>query len=292
MRAMLAGKGIRLTRARGQNFLHDRRQLERIVALAELSSGDAVLEIGAGLGPLTEILVGGVSGGRVVAVEVESRLAELLKERLAGAPNLEVLEVDALRWLRQEGRGWSGWKVVSNLPYSVASPLIVELAQAKVPPDLMVVTLQQEVAERVVAEPDCRDYGVLSLLVQLRYEPRRGFRIPASCFWPQPEVDSACVRLDRRAEVLLNSAREVHVFERLVRRAFSQRRKMIPKLLRQDWPSDGLERAMVIAGVDPKSRAEHVSLAQYVTMAVTLAGRKGAQDNQGGGGPRGSSSAQ
>jgi len=286
---MLAATGLRLTRARGQNFLHDTRQLERIGSLAELSPGDLVLEIGAGLGPLTEILLRGVPDGRVIAVELESRLVELLKARLSGAPNLKVVTADALRWLRQGGRKWGGWKVVSNLPYSVASPLIVELAQAKVPPDRIVVTLQHEVAERVVAEPDCRDYGVLSLLVQLRYEPRGGFRLPASCFWPQPDVDSACVRLDRRAGPLLADPREINCFERLVRRAFSQRRKMIPKLLRQDWPAERLEEAMVAAVVDPKSRAEHVSLKQYVTMAGVLTGRDGLED---GSGPRGSGSSQ
>jgi len=287
MRAMLAATGLRLSRARGQNFLHEARQLERIMSLAELLHEDSVLEIGAGLGPLTEILLGGVPDGRVIAVELEPRLAEWLKVRLSGAPNLEVVTADALRWLREGGRHWGGWKMVSNLPYSVASPLIVELVQAKVPPDRMVVTLQQEVAERVVAEPDCRDYGVLSLLVQLRYSPRRGFRIPAKCFWPEPEVDSACVRLDYRTEPLLADSRQVHTFERLVRRAFSQRRKMIPKLLRQDWPAAWLERAMIAAGVDPKSRAEHVSLEQYVTMAEVLTESHGDKDRDR---PQGSSS--
>ena len=267
---MLVEKGIHLTRGRGQNFLVDTHFLERIVSLAALAVRDPVLEIGAGLGPLTERLLRAVPSGRVLALEVEPRLVELLCGRLGPAPNLEVETVDALRWLREGGREWEGRKVVSNLTYSVASPMLVELAQAKVPPDRIVVTLQQEVAERVVAKPDCRDYGVLSLLVQLRYESCGGFKIPASCFWPRPEVDSACVRLDRRSRVLLSRPQEVRAFERLVRRAFSQRRKMIPKLLCQDWPADRLEAAMVTAGVDPKSRAEHVSLEQYVTLSREL----------------------
>jgi 16S rRNA (adenine1518-N6/adenine1519-N6)-dimethyltransferase len=274
MRALLADRGLRLTRARGQNFLHDPHPLQRIVALAELSPQDSVLEIGAGLGPLTEALLRAVPSGRVIALEVEGRLAELLGKRLSGFANLHLETVDALSWLRQPGAEWGGWKVVSNLPYSIASPLLVELAQTPSPPDRLVVTLQQEVADRVVAGPDCRDYGVLSLLVQLRFEAKAAFAIPARCFWPKPEVDSACVRLDRRPQPLLAQRGEALAYERLVRRAFSQRRKMIPKLLRQDWPAERLERAMALAGVDPKSRAEHVSLEQYVTLARELTGHE------------------
>lgn len=271
IRAALATQGIRLTRALGQNFLHDTHQLDRIVATAALSPGDKVLEIGPGLGPLTERLVCAVPEGRVLAVEVERRLATLLQGRVDGQGRLEVCVADALRWLREEPRDWSGWKLVSNLPFSVASPILVELAQSVGPPDRMVATLQQEVVERVVAKPDSRDYGVLSLLIQLRYEPKGWFKISHACFWPEPDVDSGCVRLDRRGDPLLQEARQVQAFERLVRRAFSQRRKMIPKLLRQDWPADRLERAMTRADVDVKARAEHVSLDQYVLMARDLA---------------------
>jgi 16S rRNA (adenine1518-N6/adenine1519-N6)-dimethyltransferase len=183
---------------------------------------------------------------------------------------VEFVLADALRWVREEPRSWAGWKVVSNLPYSVASPLLVELAQSAEPPERMVVTLQKEVVDRVVAKPDCKDYGVLTLLMQLRYEPKGSFKIAPECFWPRPDVDSGCVRLDLRATPLLAGEREVKVFERLVKRAFSQRRKMIPKLLRQDWEPEKLAAAMSEAGVDPKARAEHVSLEQYLVMTRQL----------------------
>ncbi|MFM1943514.1 MAG: Ribosomal small subunit methyltransferase [Verrucomicrobiota bacterium] len=270
MREVLGRLGLRLTRGRGQNFLHDSRQLERIAGLAELGEEDQVLEIGAGLGPLTAVLARGVPRGRVLALDIEPKLVDWLREHFKSLPQVEFILADALRWLREEPRSWVGWKVVSNLPYSVASPVLVELAQSAEPPEQMVVTLQKEVVDRVVAKPDCRDYGVLTLLMQLRYEPKGSFRIGPECFWPRPDVDSGCVRLDRRVTPLLSGEREVQVFERLVKRAFSQRRKMIPKLLRQDWAPERLEAAMAKAGVDSKARAEHVSLEQYLAMTREL----------------------
>ena len=141
---------------------------------------------------------------------------------------------DALDYLRRLRRDWSGWKLVSNLPYSAASPMLVELAQAEGCPERMVATLQHEVARRIVAGAGREDYGVLSLLLQLRYEPGELFKIPADCFFPAPDVDSACVTLVRRERALLP---ERHAdFERLVKLSFSQRRKMMHKLLKAVWP--------------------------------------------------------
>ena len=117
------------------------------------------------------------------------------------------------------------WKVVSNLPYSVASPILVELARSPTSPRLNVATLQLEVAQRIGAEHGSKDYGLLSLLMQLRYELRGQFKIPASCFFPEPDVDSACITLVRRAQPLLDDKTEL-VFERIIKRAFSQRRKI------------------------------------------------------------------
>jgi 16S rRNA (adenine1518-N6/adenine1519-N6)-dimethyltransferase len=271
MRALLDEAGVRLSRFMGQNFMHDRHQLERMVAAAGLRPTDSVLEIGPGLGPLTEPLLDAVPQGRVLAVEKDARLAGLLVARLGARPNLEVRVMDALEWLRREPADRGEWRVVSNLPYSVASPILVELAQSANPPARLVVTLQWEVLERVLAVPECRDYGVLTLLLQLRYHPGPRFRIPPTCFFPEPAVDSGCVRLDRRDPPLLGSDREVQAFEKLVRRGFSQRRKMIPKLLRQDWPEPRLSEAMELAGISPQARAEHVSLDQYAKLAITLA---------------------
>ena len=217
MRQLLAASGIRLTKSLGQTFLHDANQLRRIVAAAELTKADRVLEIGPGLGPLTELLV--EQAGEVLAIEKDARLVEVLKERFSagpasrlslsgkgtgGTPVLHLLHDDALDYLSREARDWSEWKLVANLPYSVASPILVELAlgrraspraqttpgdgagsDTRLPaqpttgqsqgrgPQRMVATLQIEVAKRLMAKPGTPDYGLLTLLVQLDYEPQR-----------------------------------------------------------------------------------------------------------------------
>lgn len=269
MRALLAGRGIRLTRSLGQNFLHDAHQMRRIGAAAELTPNDRVLEIGPGLGPLTELLL--TQAGHVLAIEKDARLVALLRERFPAEsyPRLELLQADALEWLQRERRDWREWKVVSNLPYSVASPILVELAQTPRRPERLVVTVQLEVARRLMAGPRSSQYGLLTLLVQLDYEPRRWFRIPRRCFFPEPDVDSACVVLVRRQTPLLEE-RLRETFLRVVRRAFSQRRKMMFKLLKAEWPEARLEAAFREAGVSLQSRAEEVGLEQFAGLAALL----------------------
>ncbi len=287
MRELLAARGIQLTKSLGQNFLHDANQLRRIVTAAELSRHDKVLEIGPGLGPLTELLL--ENAGGVLAIEKDARLVEFLRERFnvgqvsrlspselsekseTGAPPvLQLLHADALEFLKREPRDWSDWKLVANLPYSVASPILVELAQTPQQPERMVVTLQLEVARRLMAKAGDADYGVLTLLVQLDYEPREWFKIPAGCFFPAPDVDSACVVLVRRAAPLLpENQRET--FVKIVKRAFSQRRKMMLKLLCEDWPKGKLAGVLAELKIPPQVRAEKLSLNQFVALTRLLA---------------------
>jgi len=332
MKQILAAGDIRLTKSLGQNFLHDGNQLRRIAAAAELKASDKVLEIGPGLGGLTELLL--KNAGEVLAIEKDARLLEVLRKRfkpltpslslnlppllpfghplplgggegrvrrwpagsraqgvikvrgilsppggervasrpgegVSGTPALRLLHDDAFQFLQREPRDWSDWKLVANLPYSVASPILVELAQSNGCPERMVVTLQQEVAHRLVSEPGHKNYGLLTLLVQLRYEPRGWFKIPASCFFPAPEVGSACVTLIRREELLLNKE-QTQVFTKIVKRAFSQRRKMMFKLLKEDWPEEKLKRAFGALKISPKERAEKSNLEQFVALSATL----------------------
>ena len=325
MREWLDKRDIQLTKSLGQNFLHDTHQLQRIVDAAELSKSDKVLEIGAGLGPLTELLM--ERAGEVLAIEKDARLVEVLKERFGStlaltptlspeereneaksqvnpkasesaqrgnkghpllgeragvredvaphsavrSPRFELLRDDALDFIKRERRDWSDWKLVANLPYSVASPILVELALTPQRPKLMTVTLQLEVALRLMAQADDDDYGVLTLLVQLDYEPRGWFKIPASCFFPAPNVDSACVTLARRENPLLSEPQRT-AFVRIVKRAFSQRRKMMLKLLKTEWPIDKLTRAFVELKISPQERAEKLSLAQFVALTQILSG--------------------
>ena len=266
MKQILSERDIQLTKSLGQNFLHDGNQLRRIVEAAHLTKEDKVLEIGPGLGPLTELLM--ERAGEVLAIEKDAKLFEALKDRIK-APSFHLVHDDALDYLQREARDWSGWKVVSNLPYSVASPILVELALAQHGPELIVVTLQLEVAKRITALPDEKDYGVLTLLVQLEYEPKGFFKIPASCFFPEPDVDSACVRLVRRVPSLLMPQQKL-VFTSIVKRAFSQRRKMTLKLLKEDWPVRKLEQAFEQLALPVRTRAETIGLEQFVRLTELL----------------------
>jgi len=269
MRELLDRRDIQLTKSLGQNFLHDTHQLERIVAAAQLSPADKVLEIGPGLGPLTALLLAGT--GEVLAIEKDFRLVELLRERFAAftPPRFELLHADALDYLRQEPRDWHQWKLVANLPYSVASPILVELATGPRSPSMLVVTLQLEVAQRLMARADDDDYGVLTLLVQLDFAPQGWFKIPSGCFFPAPDVDSACVCLVRREAPLLPGSRR-EIFRRVVKLAFSQRRKMMLKLLKQEWPREILEAAFAALGISLQERAEKLSLEQFVALTNIL----------------------
>jgi 16S rRNA (adenine1518-N6/adenine1519-N6)-dimethyltransferase len=262
MRQLLDERGIKLTKSLGQNFLHDGNQLRRIIELAELSPTDRVLEIGPGLGPLTELLVPRVQ--EVLAIEKDKRLCEILQDRF---PHLRLVHDDALEYVRVSNADWSDWKLVSNLPYSVASPIIVELAERR--PRLMVATLQLEVVQRLAASAGHADYGVLTLLVQLHYEPREHFKIPGTCFFPPPDVDSACIKLVLRPAPLLEKKAEP-VFRKLVKRGFSQRRKMMFKLLKQDWPPERLRAGFAAVGLPETIRAEEVDLLTFVKLAEIL----------------------
>jgi 16S rRNA (adenine1518-N6/adenine1519-N6)-dimethyltransferase len=270
MRDLLTRRDIQLTKSLGQNFLHDAHQLERIAATAELTCADKALEIGPGLGPLTGLLL--KQAGGVLAIEMDGRLVEVLRERFASeisSSKLELLHDDALALLKREPRDWRDWKLVANLPYSVASPILVELAAGIRAPKLIVATLQLEVAQRLMAQTDDDDYGILTLLVQLDYQPGGWFKIPPGCFFPSPEVDSACVRLMRRETPLL-AEQQRETFRRLVKKAFSQRRKMMLKLLKQEWPKETLEAAFAELQISPQERAEKLSLEQFVALTQRL----------------------
>jgi 16S rRNA (adenine1518-N6/adenine1519-N6)-dimethyltransferase len=267
MRELLGAEGIQLTKSLGQNFLHDANQLRRIVDAAELAANDKVLEIGPGLGPLTERLLAKAEG--VLAIEKDRRLVELLRRRFAGVNNLEIVHDDALEYLRRESADWRDWKLVANLPYSVASPILVELAQAEFPPKSMTATLQLEVVQRLTASVGSSDYGILTLLVQAHYEPAGFFKIPPGSFFPEPDVDSACVTLQRRRETLVPRHTK-EAFVKIVKRSLSQRRKMMFKLLRADWPIERLREMFRAANIPEQARAEQVSLEQFAALATGL----------------------
>jgi 16S rRNA (adenine1518-N6/adenine1519-N6)-dimethyltransferase len=273
MRQILDTRQLQLTKSLGQNFLHDGNQLRKIADAGELTNADHVLEIGPGLGPLTEELLN--RAGKVFAIEKDHRLVSFLKERFGGNSRFELLHADALEFLKIQPRDWTSWKLVANLPYSVGSPILVELALAEHPPERLVATLQLEVVQRLIATPASEAYGLLSLLVQLSFSPAGSFKIPAGCFFPPPDVDSACVTMLRRTEPLLEGSLRKS-FSHVVKLSFSQRRKMLLKLLKEEWPEENVRAAFNSAGLAENCRAEVVSLEQFVILTKILGpGAKG-----------------
>ncbi len=268
MRRVLRESGIRLTRSLGQNFLCDRNQIQRIADLARIAPGDRVLEIGPGLGPLTRELL--ARRARVLAIEKDRRLVAALEGLIPAGEALELRHGDALDYLRGPGRrDWSRWKLVANLPYSVGSSLVCELALMEHPPVLMAATLQREVGERMAAGAGSPGYGILSLIVQRAYRPGRSLRIPASCFFPRPDVESACLVLERRERPLAEHALK-DAYLLLARTGFGQRRKILFGLLRARWDPGLLGESFRRLGIDPRCRAETLAPETFAALARML----------------------
>jgi 16S rRNA (adenine1518-N6/adenine1519-N6)-dimethyltransferase len=280
VRRLLRQSGIRPEKSLGQNFLTDRSVLERIADAAELTAEDTVLEIGAGTGALTELLARRV--GAVAAVELDTRLIPILRNGLGGFDNVSIVEGDMLQLdparLIDETREvlgvpGSGYKVVANLPYYITSAILRHLLEANRRPELMIITVQHEVARRLVAEPG--DMSLLSVSVQFYGRPEILFRIKPGSFYPSPEVDSAVVRVDIRPTPWL-PAEEIDGFFQVVKAGFSQRRKQLHNAL-----SAGLgdrvskqEAAARLeeAGIDPRRRAQSLSVEEWVGLSRVLAG--------------------
>jgi 16S rRNA (adenine1518-N6/adenine1519-N6)-dimethyltransferase len=245
----------------GQNFLHDRNLAKWIVDRAELNADDYVVEVGPGLGALTEFIL--ASGARVLAIEKDARLATFLRERFP-TERLEILHQDALDFEVRNLFALARVKFIGNLPYNISSQVLLQFTKYPSPMSLWLCMLQKEVARRLSAAPRTSDYGALTLLVQLHYQVDYLRSVPASVFLPQPEVDSAFVKLTPRALDELPDC-DAERFTRLVRLGFSQRRKQLQKLLREDVPD--WQPAASEGGFDPKARAEELSLLQWMSLS-------------------------
>ncbi len=271
IRNLLREEDILLTRSLGQTFMHDQNQLRKIVALAKLAPDDSVIEIGPGLGPLTGLLLRAV--GHVTAIETDRRLIKLLEKQFAKRDNLTLQHADAMKIVRKTEFDWSGHKLVANLPYSIASPLLIDLAESQGRPRAMIVTLQLEVVLRMLAKPGTKEYGVLALLIGLHYAPGEWFTIPRGSFYPEPNVDSGCIELLRRETPLL-PPELCPVFKKIVKRVFAERRKKMMKLLKRDWPEAAVVEAFDALGLDEKIRAERVTLEQFAELTQRLSRAK------------------
>jgi 16S rRNA (adenine1518-N6/adenine1519-N6)-dimethyltransferase len=260
-------------RSLGQNFLHDRNLAAWIVSKAELTRDDYVIEIGPGLGALTEFIL--ESGARVLAIEKDQRLAQFLLKRFGGA-RLEIIHGDALEFDLRPLFAERRVKLLGNLPYYVASQLLLKFTKYPSPICLWLFMLQKEMARRIAAGPGSGDYGSLSLAVQLKYQVEFLRTVPATVFLPQPEVDSAIVRMIPRAPDEL-PPHDAETFSRLVRQGFSQRRKQLRNLLKAEVPQ--WSEAAADLGFDSRARAEELSLTQWIALS-NRAGLEKSEANQ------------
>jgi 16S rRNA (adenine1518-N6/adenine1519-N6)-dimethyltransferase len=276
-RRVLARHGLRAKKSWGQNFLHDRSAHARIVAAAAAGPEDVVVEIGAGLGTLTAALAAAdPPPARVIALERDADMLAVLAAELGGEPRIEIRAADAAAFdfgaaCRKAGRPLV---VVGNLPYQIASALVVAIVEARGAVGRAVVMVQREFAQRVVAPPGSRTYGRLSVTVQQYAEARILFHVPPGAFHPPPAVTSSVMRLDVRAEPLA-PARDPALFAEVVKQAFSTRRKMLRRALEPAFGETAVGRALAAAGIDATLRAERLSVADFARLADAL-GAEGA----------------
>lgn len=260
--------GLHFTKSLGQNFLIDGNIVRQIAHAARLREEDRVLEIGPGIGTLTEELL--LHAGKVLSVEIDRTFIDVLQDRFGDRDNFLLMEGDALKLdlapvLAQAAPGRS-WKLVANLPYYITAPLLERFLRTDLPIESLTVMVQKEVADRIMARPSTPDYGSLTLFVALYADPIRAFEVPRTAFMPAPKVDSTVLVLKRRParEGELSSEDRDRV-NGIIRLAFQQRRKMVIKAIQRGTGMDRrqVEEAFEARGLSTKARAENLQLEDF-----------------------------
>ena len=273
--ALLQRYGFQFKKQFGQNFLIDLHVMGKIVRAAQIGPEDVCLEIGPGIGSLTQILA--EASGRVLAVEIDERLIPILQENLAAYEHVEMicadfLELDLTRFAA-EHRVDRPLKVVANLPYYITTPIIMCLFESGLPLDSITVMVQEEVARRMQAGPGSKDYGALSLAVQYYAEPSIAAFVPQNCFIPRPGVGSAVIHLKRRSEPPVAVRDEAFLFS-LIRAAFEQRRKTLVNsvrgAVRAPAAKEAVQKALQNLGFSETVRGEALTLAEFARLADAL----------------------
>jgi len=258
----------------GQSFLLDGNIIRKIAAAADISTDDIVIEIGSGIGVLTEDLAR--IAGKVIAVEIDPKLVEVLKEKLAGYDNVEIYAGDILKYdfkaLSKKYK--SKVKVIGNVPYNISSPLIFHLLSFRSVIDGFILMLQKEVVQRLVAVPNNKSYGVPSVLLQMFASVEKIFDVPASCFYPRPKVESAVIRGAFLDKPLMELA-DANFFTQLVKASFAQRRKMLINNLKNskllaDFEEEKIKEVLTSAGIDGKRRGETLSVMEFGKLSNML----------------------
>lgn len=273
IKSLLVSHGFRFSKSMGQNFLTAAWVPEDIAEAAQLDENTGVLEVGPGIGCLTEQLA--LRAGKVVAVELDNALRPVLKQTLAGKDNVEIIFGDVLK---QDIKGLVSEKmqglrpvVCANLPYNVTSPLITAFLEAECF-DSVTVMIQREVAKRICAKPATADYGAFTVLVNWYAEPEMLFDVPPSCFIPQPKVTSSVIRLKTRSEPPVE-VKDKALFFRVVRAAFGMRRKTLTNALSANFNElnkAGIENLLTACGFDPKIRGEVLSIGDFAAISDAI----------------------
>ncbi len=259
----------------GQNFLIDANIVEAIVNRADITKDDCVLEVGPGIGTMTQYLC--EAAGKVIAVEIDKNLIPILNETLNDYDNVRVINEDILKLdiksLADEENAGNPIKVVANLPYYITTPIIMGLFESHVPIDSITIMVQKEVADRMQVGPGTKDYGALSLAVQYYAKPEIVLNVPASCFMPRPNVDSAVIRLTRHIEPVVTVKDEKLMFD-IIRASFNQRRKTLVNGLTNasylNFSKDMIVKALDVMGLSPSVRGETLTLSQFAELSDLL----------------------
>ena len=267
----------------GQNFLIDTHVLDKIIRSAEITKDDFVLEIGPGIGTMTQYLA--CAAREVVAVEIDKALIPILEDTLSSYDNVTVINEDVLKLdivkLAQERNGGKPIKVVANLPYYITTPIIMGLFESHVPVQSITVMVQKEVADRMQVGPGTKDYGALSLAVQYYAKPYIAANVPPNCFMPRPKVGSAVIRLECHEEPPVQVKDEKLMF-RLIRASFNQRRKTLANGLKNSpeisLSREGIEQAIAELGKGASVRGEALNLEEFATLS-NIVGRLQQEEN-------------
>lgn len=267
---------FRMQKKYGQNFLIDTNILHKIIESAQITKEDCVLEIGPGIGTMTQHLA--EAAGRVIAVEIDKDLIPILEDTLAAYDNIklihaDILKIDLHRLIEEENNG-QPVKVVANLPYYITTPIIMKLFENHLPLVSITVMVQSEVADRMQVGPGTKDYGALSLAVQYFAKPEIVARVPASCFIPRPNVDSTVIRLTRHTEPPVEVDDEAYFFD-VIRASFNQRRKTLVNGLvnagNLGVTKSQVEEVLVKMGVSKTIRGETFTLERFAELSNLLA---------------------
>lgn len=266
---ILKAFGLHMSKKLGQNFLIDAGIVQGIVDAAQIHPGDHVLEIGPGIGTLTQGLA--EAGADVTAVELDKKLPAVLAETLKAYDRVRIVPGDILKVDIPALMGREPFKVVANLPYYITTPILMTLLERRLPITMMVTMVQKEVAERMTARPGSRSYGALSVAVQYYTEPEIVLNVPPRSFIPAPEVDSVVIACRVRSVPAVKVSEE-KMFFRVVRAAFGQRRKTLANALRGGgFPKEQVRAAMERAQMDPQRRGETLSLEEFGRLADAFA---------------------